>query len=465
MRTPSHTRSSRSENWIPWTWITIIAVILGVIFLNSYFSGRTDTSTAGSFLLVEPGSGSEVFIKTANNASKQISETEKFYTTDTSLSISSGFAHISSKYIDGYLDTSTELSYKNHTTGGEKIDFTRWRLWIESHGNNTLTMKNIEVVVKDGDIIMLEQPNQIFSTLYVLRGNVSISAGWINSQITSGKKIMVSKSDLANPWITLDKLTGTIDDSLKQNPLFILRNGSALLDSQNTTKVSTNSGGTTIWKNTSGSLLDAGMKKYIEITSPIDQSEITKTSIDVFGKILSSDVKRVTLNDIDAIVSPVDESFSLKWIVITNDIINIVYKVYSRESNLLERWVLTLYPKNRQSGVEKLTPNNFPINDKDYRVLSPTDNPYITTDTSVTVSGIVPKNTVQYILVNNYRLKKFVPYSSSWYYYANMDYDTMKDGINLYEIWFYGTNNQLLSTQLFTVVKEGKRAISGEVIQ
>lgn len=93
--------------------------------MNSYFSGRTDTSTAGSFLLVEPGSGSEVFIKTVNNASKQIRETEKFYTTDTSLSISSGFAHISSKYIDGYLDTSTELSYKDHTTGGEKIDFTR----------------------------------------------------------------------------------------------------------------------------------------------------------------------------------------------------------------------------------------------------------------------------------------------------------------------------------------------------
>ncbi len=192
---------------------------------------------------------------------------------------------------------------------------------------------------------------------------------------------------------------------------------------------------------------------------------MSKATIDIFGKILSNEVKRVTLNDIDAIVSPVDESFTLKWIQITNDIMNIVYKAYSKDAILLERWVLTLYPKNRQWWVDKLTPNNFPINDKDYRVLSPSENPFITTDTSVTVSGIVPKNTVQYILVNNYRLKKFVPFSSSWYYYANMDYDTMKDGINLYEIWFYGSSNQLLSTQLFTVVKEGKGPVSGEMIQ
>ena len=39
----------------------------------------------------------------------------------------------------------------------------------------------------------------------------------------------------------------------------------------------------------------------------------------------------------------------------------------------------------------------------------------------------------------------------------------MRDGINLYKIEFYGTKNDLLYTQLFTIIKESKNAtLSGE---
>ena len=43
---------------------------------------------------------------------------------------------------------------------------------------------------------------------------------------------MISKSDLSNPGTTLDMLSIAIGDSLAQNPLFLMRNGSTLL--QNT---------------------------------------------------------------------------------------------------------------------------------------------------------------------------------------------------------------------------------------
>jgi hypothetical protein len=49
--------------------------------------------------------------------------------------------------------------------------------------------------------------------------------------LKAGKKIMISKSDLANPGTTLDMLSGDIDDSIQQNPLFILKNGATLLSS------------------------------------------------------------------------------------------------------------------------------------------------------------------------------------------------------------------------------------------
>lgn len=44
-----------------------------------------------------------------------------------------------------------------------------------------------------------------------------------------------------------------------------------------------------------------------------------------------------------------------------------------------------------------------------------------------------------------------------------MDSGTLQDGINLYTIKFYGANDQLLYTQLFTIIKESKHAtLSGE---
>lgn len=71
---------------------------------------------------------------------------------------------------------------------------------------------------------------------------------------------------------------------------------------------------------------------------------------------------------------------------------------------------------------------------------------------------------VNYITVNNFRLKKFVANTTSWYYFANTSYETMKEGFNLYEIKFYSADDTLLSTQLFTIIKESKTpsTLSGE---
>ncbi len=411
-----------------------------------------------------PGSGSEVYIKPVNGSSKQITGEEQFYTSDSALSIANGLAHVYSVFLDGFLDKSSEMTYTEHMIDGEKIEFTRGRLWIESHGKTILQMKNLEATVKDGAIVMAEQPNQIFSTLYVLKWDVSLIAGTNTYVLTAGKKIMISKSDLANPGTTLDMLTGPIDDNLRQNPLFILRNGGSLLTAISW-RPSTSSGIILSGSTLSGKILSNAVEKYIEIVSPRDQAIINSPTVDISGKMLSKDIKRVTFNDLDAIVSPVDESFSMKWVVVTGNIFNLVYKAYSKDTTLLERWVITLYPKNHQSGTDTLTPTNFPINDKQYTIYSPSENPYITTETSITVKWMVPKNIVQYIMVNNFRLKRFVPYSSSWYYYANSDTDTMKEGINLYEINFYGSNDELIYKRLFTIVKEQKRSISGETIQ
>lgn len=70
----------------------------------------------------------------------------------------------------------------------------------------------------------------------------------------------------------------------------------------------------------------------------------------------------------------------------------------------------------------------------------------------------MPAQTVQYITVNGYRLQKFKPGSTTWYYHANASIGTIKEGTNLYHIKFYDANNREIHTQIFTIIKDSPNA-------
>jgi hypothetical protein len=97
---------------------------------------------------------------------------------------------------------------------------------------------------------------------------------------------------------------------------------------------------------------------------------------------------------------------------------------------------------------------NFPVSDKQFRIQTPTENPYKTTETNVSIRGTVPADMVQYISVNGYRLQKFRPLSTSWTYYANVATNTLKDGINEYTVVYTDVNGTTLSTGKVIIVKE-----------
>jgi len=153
-------------------------------------------------------------------------------------------------------------------------------------------------------------------------------------------------------------------------------------------------------------------------------------------------------------VSPVNENFILQDFKLHGEINNIVYKVYDANTILLEKGVLIVYGPKSSGNTATLVPQNFPISSKDFVISSPSKNPYATTESYVRVQGTVPANTVQYIVVNDFRLQKYVPNSTTWYYHANADIGTMQDGMNLYTIKFYDASNKLLYTQLFTIIKD-----------
>ena len=161
-------------------------------------------------------------------------------------------------------------------------------------------------------------------------------------------------------------------------------------------------------------------------------------SFDIEGNILDPLVTRVTINDRDAAVSPVDKTFVYKDFTVSADVTNIVYKAFDAQKNILEKSAITVYvDRSKISQNTKPSVTTYPISDANFRIMAPSENPYKTTEDVVQIQGTVPADLVKTISVNGFQLTKFKPYSTTWYYFANKDYKTMNDGINEYTIQYF----------------------------
>ena len=230
---------------------------------------------------------------------------------------------------------------------------------------------------------------------------------------------------MASTTTKLEELVDEIDASIANNAVFVRNNGEEILKASisansvtPTEPEATQTGTTTETQNTG---------KYISFTQPLDGATVKTNTVAVMGTLITPEVARVTINDIDTVVSPVNQTFSLQELKLTGEINNLVYKVFDANGIRLDMGVLVVYGPKDVSAQTTIIPQNFPLSDKDFVITSPAKNPFATTESYVRVQGKVPKNTVKYITVNDYRLQKFVPNSETWYYHANADIGTIKE--------------------------------------
>lgn len=457
-----YSRSRPSSLSIPWLWIWVLSTLVVLILIARLLSGSGKIDTSRPYLLVTPdASASTVFIAMSDATKNRITGTwgQPLYVWDKSVSIETGNARMSNTNMQLDLDEKTEMSYLGNSNTGDTLRLTKWRSWIKQVSSNSeIQLKNLSVLIEAGNIVMVEQNNQIYSTVYALQGDITIWTTIGKYTLHAGNRIMVSWSDLSNPWLQLSSLIGNIDAGIAQNPLFIRNNWKDILANIYWSGI-TNSGSTVTNTESTGS----GWS-LITILEPKNGSTIDSISTLIRWSINSKEIEKVTLNNQDTIISPVNKTFSIENFPISNKINDIVYKAYNADGKQVETGVITVYwSKQAQQAEAKLIPNTSPISSKDFRIMSPSGNPFVTTDRFVKVQWVVPKDTVSYIIVNDYRLQKYIGNTTTWYYFANMDNETMRDGINLYTIKFYNAKDEILYTQLFTIIKESKNVtLSGE---
>ncbi len=458
----SRSRSTQPfYNNIPWLWVGILTAIVVVVWIARSFQATSTTDTDRPHLSVVPETAaSTVFISMSESSKNRITGTgwQYLYVWDKSVSVETWGARVENDSLHIDMDEKTELIYTAHSSTGDTLSLNKWRIWINQKSDTSqVTLKNLSIKTQPNNVALLEQTNQIYSTVYAIVWDLDVSTRIGSYKLKSGNRMMISASDIASPGIELSNLVWGIDESIANNSLFIKNNGKKLLNSA------------IVWStwailSSSGSSSGTSMTSYVSFIEPIDGSISLKPTLAIRGSINSPEVKRVTLNDIESIVSPVNNTFSFVDFALWAEINNIVYKAYGDNNRLLEKWVLTIFgSKQASQSVNKLIPNSSPVSSKDFRISYPSINPYVMADRAIKVQWTVPKESVSSITVNDYKLQKYLPGTTTWYYFANIESWTLRDGINLYTIKFFGANNELLYTQLFTIIKESKNAtLSGE---
>lgn len=424
--------------------------------------GTTDTRT-GSFMSVTPNQDqSEVYIYMSGDSKNRITSTSPMYTSDNKLIVSAWEAEASFDNSNSkiFIDKWGEVKYEWRIDEKQTISLANADLLADTKvGDVIIKLKNFSVTPSNDTIVILSQ-NTIASNIYVLKGSATVEDYSKKSASTSvgvGQQLTIMKNDLTNTTLQFESKKEPLSDYIKTTNLFIKHNGDSLLSSLSSTSW-TGSGST--W---TGLTTSKAAKTGIVITTPEDESTIDTDEVSIEGKILSNEIAKITINDKEALLDKEQKSFLYKNFSLIGASSDIVYKAYDSEGGIIAKGILTVYTSKKtgtQDASKKPTVITYPISDKDFRILSPTENPYKTTDDIIKIEGRVNKGIVKYITVNDFRLSKFVPMWTSWAYFANKSYGTMNDGINPYTIKYYGANDELLFTNLFTIVKEENAPIN-----
>lgn len=440
----------------------IIALIVLIVVIRYIFSGTQTESHTWSFMTVTPKQEqSEIYIYMSGDSKKRIDGITKMYATDNKLTVSSWEAEVSFENNASkiFVDKGGEVKYEWVIDAKQTVSLENADLLAESSTSDmTIKLRNFSVRPNNDSVIILSQ-NTMASNIYILKGSALVedySKKSTSASVGVGQQLTIMKNDLSSNTLQFASKIEPLSDYIKTTDLFIKHNGDSLLSS-----IALNNG---TWSsnaptNASGSLMIKNVKAGLVITSPEDESTVDSNEVNIEGKLINTDIVKVTINDKEALIDKERKGFIFKSFSLTNSSNNIVYKAYDGEGGILAKGILTIYTSQKvwkEDASKKPSVTTYPISDKDFRIISPTENPYKTTDSIVRIEGRVNKGVVRYITINDFRLSKFPQLGTSWYYFANKDYGTMNDGINLYTIKYYGENDELLFTNLFTIVKEKK---------
>ncbi len=434
--------------------IALIVLVIIIKAVSSFGSTKTTgtgstTSTSSNSVNILPKKDAKVSIYMSSDSQNEITGPTKLFPTDKMVRVTSGDSDVE---IEGSttqisIESLSELAYLGKIDNVQGFSLQNGYIWIASpNGDTRLQLKYFSIQLSPGAIVIANQ-NTRASNVYVLAGDVEVKSEAGSAKVGADQMLSLLQSESKNT--TLGDKISPLDDFIKQSSMFIKKDGANTIAQVNAsgTGVITGTGGTSSGTSTPSD-------QAISLTYPEDEMTVDTGAITLEWKILNTGVAKISFGKRDAQILTEDRSFRLKDYILPDATNDISYRVFDVTGNLMQKGLVTVNVSTKKPTIKKPDVINFPISSKDFKIISPTENPYKTTENSVKLKGSFAPDLVKYIKINSYQLQQFKQFGTTWTYNASIENGNMEEGVNEYLVTYYGPNDEVLITSKVYIVKE-----------
>ncbi len=340
-------------------------------------------------------------------------------------------------------------------------------LWLNSKNQVTVDMRFASVKVWENTHISFSQ-NEMGSTIYLVNWFAEVSNKvWQNTVLASGQKITISRLDASKEELDLSLLKSNIDDYYKQSDWFIINNWISYLNLDEKKEEDTEK--TSTWKTTS-----ITTTWLLSLSNLYDEANVSSDVITVSWTFNNEDIEKILLNWKEAIINKELKTFKFEKIKVPNRENDFVFKVYDDANDLLSKFVYVIYYdwwKIKDALSNKFNVQTFDVDGSQFTFTTIKDwvskqlngkTSYTTYGDFLTIYWNVTAKWIKRVDVDWYTLKSFK--WNTWRYHPSVINNNLNIWTNVYEIKYFDTEDNLVYTNHFTIIKKTTKKESTKTI-
>lgn len=346
-----------------------------------------------------------------------------------------------------------------------------WDVWLDAFKPVNLNLSFATLKIDENSHLSVTQ-NEMGSTIYLISWFVEVTnLVWKNTVLAPGEKITISRADASKKDVDLTLLKENIDQFFIKSDWYIINKWANYIVEDGIDELENEDSETQSW-----SLSNSSSWEILSFNSLVDESNVSSPLINISWTYSDSEISSITVNWKEALLSKTNKTFKFENIDVSNKENDLVFKVYDDSNDIIYRDVYTVYynlgsDRNDSSETPVKTTettttwpkvHNFNIDWTQFTFTSPTtQTSYTTTDSFVTIRWSVKAEWIDSVTVNDFKLSSFN--WSTWRYHADVDYNNLAEGTNVYEVKYF-SSWKLVYTNYFTIIKKSSTWTSTENI-
>lgn len=350
-----------------------------------------------------------------------------------------------------------EVSYWKNSD----IELKSASLWVETINPTKIKLKFWEVNIWANSIVNLKQ-NEVLSSFYLIKGSAEIkNKWWVNTFLSSWKKLEISNKDSYKEDIDLNILKNDFDDFFRIND-WVVQNNWWIPLTNSIEESSESSNLSETW-----SVIESEEKNknivsnnsLLNFNGIYDEGFVNTSKTNISWSFIDDTIKEITINWKFANINMEKKTFNVISVNTSNKVNDLIVKVFNDNNDVISKSILTLnyqsWNKESNNLFSEINTEPYPVKSSDFIVSIPTVKEWKTYDSENTFYGTVKNPDVASVKINWYKLKTYN--WKTFRYHAYTRFKTLWEWVNNYKIEYLWKNWNVILVQYETIEKLSKK--------